>query len=60
MNHKRHRPKNRRTGCLMCKYWKMNGFAIESKGGEKFSDHRRRKLADEQKRDALDRMKTML
>lgn len=44
----------------MCKYWKMNGFAIESKGGEKFSDHRRRKLADEQKRDALDRMKTML
>lgn len=27
MNHKRRRPKNRRAGCLMCKYWKMNGWA---------------------------------
>ena len=25
MNHKRHRPKNRRAGCLMCKPWKANG-----------------------------------
>lgn len=25
MNHKRRRPKNRRAGCLMCKYWKING-----------------------------------
>ena len=25
MNHKRKRPKNRRSGCLMCKPWKMNG-----------------------------------
>jgi len=22
---KRGRPKNRRAGCLMCKYWKVNG-----------------------------------
>ena len=25
MNHKRHRPKNARSGCLMCKPWKVNG-----------------------------------
>lgn len=25
MNHKRRRPKNRRSGCLMCKPHKMNG-----------------------------------
>ena len=24
-HHKRHRPKNRRAGCLMCKPHKMNG-----------------------------------
>lgn len=24
MNHKRHRPKNRRAGCLMCKPFKQN------------------------------------
>ena len=26
MNHKRGRPKNRRSGCLMCKPHKMNGY----------------------------------
>jgi hypothetical protein len=25
MNHKRHRPKNRRAGCLLCKPHKGNG-----------------------------------
>lgn len=25
MHHKRRRPKNRRSGCLMCKSHKMNG-----------------------------------
>ena len=25
MNHKRGRPKNRRSGCLMCKWHKANG-----------------------------------
>ena len=44
MNHKRKRPKNRRAGCLMCKYWKVNGFATERKDGERFSDHKRRTL----------------
>lgn len=24
-HHKRRRPKNRRAGCLLCKYHKMNG-----------------------------------
>lgn len=30
MNHKRGRPKNRRSGCLMCKSHKMNGYNDES------------------------------
>ncbi len=29
MNHKRKRPKNARSGCLMCKYWKINGTGKE-------------------------------
>lgn len=33
MHHKRGRAKNRRAGCLMCKYHKMNGW-----GGHKRSD----------------------
>jgi len=24
-NHKRGKPKNARAGCLMCKFWKING-----------------------------------
>ena len=42
MNHKRKRPKNRRAGCLLCKYWNTNGFATDKMYGEKFSDHKRR------------------
>ena len=45
MNHKRGRARNRRAGCKMCKYWKINGHATERPDGEKFSDHRRRKTA---------------
>lgn len=45
MNHKRKRPKNQRAGCLMCKYWKVNGYSTEKKEGEQFSSHRRRKQA---------------
>lgn len=47
-NHKRRRPKNRRCGCLMCKHWKVNGYATERLEGEKFTDHRRRMIAAEQ------------
>lgn len=33
-HHKRHRPKNRRAGCLLCKYHKVNGFnADDNLGG---------------------------
>ncbi len=42
MNHKRGRPKNRRAGCLLCKDWKQNGYRTERKGGERWSDHKRR------------------
>jgi hypothetical protein len=47
-NHKRKRTKNRRCGCLLCKPWKVNGFRTERLGGERFSDHRRRKVAAEE------------
>ncbi len=45
MNHKRKRSRNRRAGCKLCKFWKINGFATERVEGEKFSDHRRRSIA---------------
>lgn len=47
MNFKRERPKNRRSGCLLCKPWKVNGFRTEKIDGEKFTDHRRRVMAQE-------------
>lgn len=49
MNHKRHRPKNRRAGCLMCKPWKGNG----SKGGLKNQTTQERKAVEA---DRLERM----
>ena len=51
-NHKRKRPKNRRAGCLLCKPWKMNGFAKNQAESESFSDHRRRYYADRALRQA--------
>jgi hypothetical protein len=47
-HHKRKRPKNRRAGCLLCKPWKMNGFAKGSVDAESLSDHRRRVDAEGQ------------
>jgi hypothetical protein len=55
MNHKRHKAKNQRSGCLMCKPWKVNGFSTERYDGEKFSDHKRRTLVDcYEKEDEID------
>jgi hypothetical protein len=45
-HHKRKRSKNQRAGCLLCKLWKMNGFAQTRSDAESFSDHRRRRGAD--------------
>jgi len=45
-HYKRKRSKNPRAGCLLCKPWKMNGFAKGRPDAESFSDHRRRRLAD--------------
>ncbi len=50
MNHKRHKPRNTRAGCKMCKFWKVNGYVTERKEGEKFSDHRRRDAAQQELR----------
>ena len=44
-NHKRKRPKNRRSGCLMCKFWKINGFGKYNPEYEAYSDHKRRFFA---------------
>jgi len=52
-HHKRRRPRNRRAGCLMCKYWKVNGFRTERKEGEAFSAYRRRLFARRDLAEAL-------
>ncbi len=46
MNHKKKRPISRRAHCKMCKPWKINGYKTERIGGEKYSDHVRRMVAD--------------
>jgi hypothetical protein len=51
-HHKRKRPKNRRAGCLLCKPWKMNGFAKGRVDAESLSDHRRRFDAEGQLEEA--------
>ncbi len=45
MHHKRGRARSRRAGCKLCKPWKMNGVRTARLGGEKFSDHVRRRAA---------------
>lgn len=50
MNHKRKRPRNRRAGCKMCKFWKVNGHRTEKPDGERFSDHRRREVQSARRR----------
>ena len=45
MNHKRKRPSNRRAGCKMCKFWKVNGYRTGRVGGERWGDHKRRAFA---------------
>ena len=47
MHHKKHRPKNRRAGCLCCKPHKMNGVSKDSLQVSKtgFSSLRKRLFA---------------
>ncbi len=52
MHHKRGRPRNRRSGCKLCKPWKVNGYRTERIDGEKFGDHRCRVAAQRDLRDA--------
>jgi hypothetical protein len=51
-HHKRKRPKKRRAGCLLCKPWKMNGFAKGRIDAQSLSDHRRRFVAERQLEEA--------
>ncbi len=53
-HHKRKRPKNRRAGCLICKPWKVNGFAKDRVDAEPFSAHRRRHYADRELQEPAD------
>ena len=41
MNHKKHRAKNQRAGCLLCKPNKMNGWNKEKLGHKGFGKLRR-------------------
>jgi hypothetical protein len=50
MHHKRKRPKNARAGCLLCKPWKVNGFATKRTEGEAITDHVRRHAEDGESR----------
>jgi hypothetical protein len=45
MHHKRGRARRSQAGCKLCKLWKMNGVRTGARGGEKFSDQRRRDAA---------------
>lgn len=48
MHLKRGRSRRRRAGCKMCKPWKMNGVRTESEQGEKWSDHKRREVVEDE------------
>jgi len=39
---KRGRPRNRRAGCKMCKYWKINGHGKLRADAESISSHKDR------------------
>ncbi len=53
MHHRRHKARNQRAGCKLCKPWKLNGVRTERVDGEKFADHRRRDAAVREVRDAM-------
>lgn len=55
MHHKRKRPKNRRSGCLLCKNWKINGAGKTSEEYEHPADRRRRLGCEQDLRESLDR-----
>lgn len=52
MHHKRHKARNARAGCKLCKPWKVNGVRTEARDGERFGDHRRRDAAAQSLREA--------
>ncbi|MBP8000251.1 MAG: hypothetical protein KA314_12570 [Chloroflexi bacterium] len=46
-HHKRMRPHNRRGGCKLCKFGKVEGYQMGRRNGERFPYHGRRRTADE-------------
>lgn len=49
-NHKRKRPKSRRSGCLMCKPWKGNG--VKGTANAQTMQERRARLGEKDDTDA--------
>lgn len=49
-HHKRRRPKNRRSGCLWCKFWKANGE--KGKLGNQTLQERRSRASEREQVDA--------
>ena len=45
-HHKRRKPKNARSGCLLCKPWKANGSKRSVR--QQFSDYKRLYYADDE------------
>ena len=59
MNHRRHRPKYRRAGCLLCKPDKMNGWPRREPGQTGFRKVRREAAADAELRAAQAALATL-
>lgn len=53
MNHKRGRPKSRRSGCLMCKYYKHQRHGKDRVDSARMSNVRRREVAGEKLKEML-------
>lgn len=50
-HHKRRRPKDRRSGCLMCKYWKSN--ALKDREVLQTFQERRARISEREQLDEL-------
>jgi len=58
MNFKRKRPKGSRSRATFNKPWKAREISTECEIGESFSNHRRRKAADEELKSVRKKKKT--
>ena len=52
-HYKRGRPKNRRAGCLMCKFWKDNTYSRNRAEYESLSSRKSRQFAKQDQEEYL-------